>query len=476
MYRVSFLAFIILSLAFVADAQSRRVSPTASTAVSTPPAVSGDRPVKDLFDEANSYNKTKFAEFQKNKVEYSERLRLQTEREQKQLAAKYAAASQARTELADEDFYYLGLLHWIAENYDGTAASLKKFIETDGATPEKVQTSRSIITVVAAKKKLFDEAGKYYREYLQNEPSKLTERTRMASEIAKAFIAVNDFEKAAPFAEAGYAAAKELVSDPASRVRGLDELLDNGMLVFESFSGQGDIKKADSALEDMRSFAAEVNSPSFFYYAADKLITFQIETGRKPLAMETLFASLVQAGRDLKSKGPTNEAIQRLKNREKHYKLLGESALDLINVDHWFPGEQRSLADLRGKVVLLDFWATWCAPCFDAFPHLIEWHRDHADAGLEILGVTRYYGRAEGFSVDRPNEIEFLKRFRVRYNLPYDFVVMKDQQFQNVYGASALPTAVLIDRRGTVRYIESGSSPNRLEELRAMLMKLLSEK
>ena len=95
---------------------------------------------------------------------------------------------------------------------------------------------------------------------------------------------------------------------------------------------------------------------------------------------------------------------------------------------------------------------------------------------MKVLGVTRYYGQAEGFSVDNANEIEFLKRFKEKNGLKYDFVVMKDQQFQNTYAATALPTAVLIDRKGIVRYIETGTSPSRLEEMREMVLKLMAEK
>jgi peroxiredoxin len=90
--------------------------------------------------------------------------------------------------------------------------------------------------------------------------------------------------------------------------------------------------------------------------------------------------------------------------------------------------------------------------------------------------MTRYYGRADGMPADHPNEIAFLKRFKEKYNLDYDFAVADDQQTQSLYAAMSLPTTVLIDRKGIIRYIESGTNPSRIEDLRAMVIKLLNEK
>lgn len=471
-----FLPIVLLALFVFTSAQSRRVQQTTPSNQPAQPSVVIDQTIKQMFDEANSYIRTKAAEYDLKKVPFSDRLYAQVKLEQRSLAAKYATTAAARANLAGEDFYYLGMLHWIAENLDGTAEGLTKFIATENAPAERAQTARSIIIVVLAKQNKLADGEKILAEYLAKEPTKLTERARMGVELAKAYQAAKDFARMAPHAEAGYAASKALLKDTTSRARGLDEILDAGMLVYEAFRDSGERVKAETALDDMRAVAAEVGSTSLYYYAVDQKVKFLIETARKPAAREFYQLALAASQKDFTNKGQQNDINTRLKKRAQHYKLLGDIAPELPLADQWFPGDKRSFASFRGKVVLLDFWAMWCGPCLDAFPHLIEWHQDYAGAGFEILGLTRYYGNVNGMPADHVAEIAELKRFRIRERLPYDFVVGDGQAMQLMYGATGLPTAVLIDRKGVVRYIETGTSPTRLEQMHEMIVKLINEK
>jgi len=470
----SFIVFIFLFCAVLCvSAQSGRTNAEISA---TPQTENSPRlSAEQLFDEANSYFRTKVAEFQQKKVPYNEKLRLQTVQEQKQLAAKNAAILLERNNLAGEDFYFLGMLHWIAENNDGAAEALRTFITTENPNAEKLQAARSVVVILAARKKNFAEAEKILVDYLNTNPTKPRERLRMEMELTAYYRAENNPAKAAAHAEEAYRAAKVNFQNAPTRAAGVSDLIENGMIVFEIYRDDRQIEKAEKALEDLQKTGAFVESTTTYYVAVDQRVKYFIETGRKPLAMKFYKEILETAPKDFKTKGWQDDILRRLKERWKHYELLGETAPELVGIDQWFPGESKKLAEMRGKVVLLDFWATWCGPCYGAFPSLIDWSKRFEKEGFVILGITRYYGSQTGADIKNDaSEIEYLRKFKIENNLPYDFVVGKDVTNQHAYGASSLPTTVIIDRKGVVRYAEIGAGKE--PEIQRTIEKLLAEK
>jgi peroxiredoxin len=101
-------------------------------------------------------------------------------------------------------------------------------------------------------------------------------------------------------------------------------------------------------------------------------------------------------------------------------------------------GQQLHLSDYRGKLVLLDFWATWCDPCREEIPHFVELQNKYRDHGLQIVGISMD---------DGPEPVrDFYQHFKMNYP-----VVMGDATTGELYGGVlGLPMAFLIDRDGRI--------------------------
>ena len=95
-------------------------------------------------------------------------------------------------------------------------------------------------------------------------------------------------------------------------------------------------------------------------------------------------------------------------------------------------------SDFDGKVVVLDFWATWCPPCKAEIPGFIELQRTYGDRGLVVVGV----------SVDEEGSA-VVKRFMTQFGMNYP-VVLGDMGLMQNFGGTAIPTTVIIDRSGNV--------------------------
>jgi thiol-disulfide isomerase/thioredoxin len=103
-------------------------------------------------------------------------------------------------------------------------------------------------------------------------------------------------------------------------------------------------------------------------------------------------------------------------------------------------GRTLRLNDYRGHVVLLNFWATWCAPCRAEMPDLVKWQRKYRGSGLQVIGVT--YPPTEPAKVRR-----FIRRIRVNYP-----IVIGAKETKSLFDAGeTLPFTVIIDRDGNVR-------------------------
>jgi thiol-disulfide isomerase/thioredoxin len=102
-------------------------------------------------------------------------------------------------------------------------------------------------------------------------------------------------------------------------------------------------------------------------------------------------------------------------------------------------GQEITLSKLKGKVILLDFWATWCGPCRESIPHLVHLYKTYQKNGLEVIGMN----------LDR-GDIETVRRFAKSMNIPYPIVSTPEEVSRN-FGITGLPTAVLVDKQGMIR-------------------------
>src|SRR4029079_4187876 len=109
-------------------------------------------------------------------------------------------------------------------------------------------------------------------------------------------------------------------------------------------------------------------------------------------------------------------------------------------------GETFDLASLKGKVVLLDFWATWCGPCRKEMPTMEKIHQELKGQGLVVLGLD--------VGEDRETVEKFLRTEKVSYPI----VLTKGSDVDLSFEVSAYPTYVLIDREGKIAAVQVGSA------------------
>ncbi len=102
-------------------------------------------------------------------------------------------------------------------------------------------------------------------------------------------------------------------------------------------------------------------------------------------------------------------------------------------------GEVVSLSDFRGKVVILDFWATWCPPCKAEIPDFIELYSQYADQGLEIIGISLDQG-----------DLSVVPAFVESYKVQYPMLYYKDEVIMDYGGIRSIPTTFIIDREGKI--------------------------
>jgi len=200
-------------------------------------------------------------------------------------------------------------------------------------------------------------------------------------------------------------------------------------------------------------------------------------------------ASIEVEGQALAGKGQLSEAITFLTREEKTYhntsirtriqkninvlSLVGKRAPALEVKDSVGSLKPMTLASLKGKPVLLFFWAHWCGDCKEQAPILADLSAKYGPKGLTIIGPTQHYGYINGGddatpAVEKPYIAGIYEKFYK--NIPGMAAPLSEENFR-VYGSSTSPTLVLIDKTGIVRLYNPGKLT--AEELRSKIESLL---
>lgn len=270
---------------------------------------------------------------------------------------------------------------------------------------------------------------------------------------------------------------------------------------YQSVAGQMFPDRVAAVVDEATKLTAEAierddaDLPIYTAYVKLRLATASAASRNDPVAasaiVDDLEAKLESAKESLDESGARAIAVygrsisslrSRIEAALKIEKMIGTEAPE-IDAQHFVAQDPVTMADLRGKVVLIDFWAVWCGPCIVTFPHLIDWHEKYSDRGLVILGATQFYGfkwdaeadrAVRGDDVSKEDELAMLEKFRELHKLRHGFFITPEASaYQKTFGVTGIPHAVLIDKSGKVSLVRIGSGEANARDIEAKIQELL---
>jgi thiol-disulfide isomerase/thioredoxin len=198
------------------------------------------------------------------------------------------------------------------------------------------------------------------------------------------------------------------------------------------------------AIDGARVTSPALVSQTVAQHRVGDTVTLGLERGGSPIRVPVVLAVR-----------PTSDELVRMA-------LVGAPAPPFRNVTP-LSGAPASLAALKGKVTLIDFWATWCGPCRMIAPRLSSLKDRLGPQGLAVVGITT--DPAEQAAV-----------FAERHHMRYPVIVDNEGETSRAYNVTGLPTMVLLDKSGVVRDVFVGFDPDAEARLEAAIRKLLPER
>jgi thiol-disulfide isomerase/thioredoxin len=236
---------------------------------------------------------------------------------------------------------------------------------------------------------------------------------------------------------------------------------------------------AANKLDEAEKYAAATRK-----MAVEQLKTRKLEDTPDGALAIGLGAAIEVQGQSLAARGERGEAVEYLRKElaayrntsirtriQKNINLLsleGKPA-PALEVNNFLGPKPPALSTLKGKQVLLFFWAHWCSDCKREVEIIAQLKKEYASKGLVVLGPTQRYGYAEaGRDVGPAEELAYIEKIRQQYYAPLlDMPAPVSEENFRSYGASTTPTLVLIDRTGIVKMFHPGTLS--LSELKAQL-------
>ncbi len=177
-----------------------------------------------------------------------------------------------------------------------------------------------------------------------------------------------------------------------------------------------------------------------------------------------------------------NQYIKLMSSLITQLDMIGQQAPEFSFVHVYNAKPPLKLEHLRGKVVLLDFWATWCMPCVIAFPEIRDLYAEYRDRGLAVLGITSFQGmyrdletgETEGSRENRLSsvrETQLTGAFIEKHGITWPCAISIRSVFDPEYGVLGIPTFVILDKEGRIRLIQTGTGPK--QQKMRMIEKLL---
>jgi thiol-disulfide isomerase/thioredoxin len=172
----------------------------------------------------------------------------------------------------------------------------------------------------------------------------------------------------------------------------------------------------------------------------------------------------------------TERGKGQLRTALKRMKMIGAPAPGLL-AETWINCEPLNLEDLKGKAVVIIFWAPWSEPCRRVIPLLVKNYNQYKDDGLVVIGISKIYGsynddiRSKGM-VSKEDEISLIREFAGRHKITYPVAISDAGSVFETYGVRGIPALFLIDKEGNVTDINVGSGD--LKGLEERIIELLN--